>query len=696
MKLGIKVVGDDKPEKKEKVSVKEKEVKKVEIKPAKKAEKVSAIQEIKDTVAKQIEAKKGDKRKEGEYTAKDIYVLKGLEPVRMRPGMYIGSTGVDGLHHLIWEVVDNCLDEAMAGFAKNIEVSLLPNDRVRVSDDGRGIPVEKHPDTGKSTLETVLTTLHAGGKFGGEAYKVSGGLHGVGISVVCALSTYMMSEVHRDGGIYQQEYFRGVPKSPVKKVGDAKDTGTTQTFEADTQIFKEIKYDPKRILNHLRQQCYLTKGVKITFNDERTKGEESSYTFYFEGGVASYVKYLLGSNTPRNPNIFSVAAEKDGIAIEAAFQYTQEMECVEESFANNIYTVEGGTHISGFRTALTRSLNDYARREGFLKEKDENFSGDDVREGLTAVVSVKIRTPQFEGQTKAKLGNPEAKNAVEAATAEGLSDYLERNPSDAKAIIENCLLATKARLAAKAARQTVLRKGALEGLALPGKLADCLSKSPEESEIYIVEGDSAGGSSKQARDRRFQAILPLRGKILNVERARLDKMLASKEIKALIIAMGTGIGEDFDIEKLRYHKIVIMTDADVDGAHIRTLLLTFFYRHFKPVVDAGHIYIAQPPLYKISSGKTSHYAYNDEQKDKIVKEIDKTSVNIQRYKGLGEMNPEQLWETTMNPENRTLLQVQVEEAREADKTLDILMGEEVEPRKKFIQTHAKAAKNIDI
>ena len=642
-----------------------------------------------------IEAKKT--RKEGEYTAKDIYVLKGLEPVRLRPGMYIGSTGVDGLHHLIWEVVDNCLDEAMAGYAKNIEVILLPNNRVRVSDDGRGIPVEKHPDTGKSTLETVLTTLHAGGKFGGEAYKVSGGLHGVGISVVCALSTWMESEIHRDGGIYKQEYVRGVPKAPVKKVGDAKDTGTIQTFEYDPTIFTgEMKYDPKRILNHLRQQAYLTKGVKITFKDERIKGQETSYTFYFEGGVGSYVRYLVQGNTPRHSNIFSVAAEKDHIWVEAAFQYTQEMECTEESFANNIYTVEGGTHISGFRTALTRSLNDYARREGFLKEKDENFSGDDVREGLTAVVSVKIRTPQFEGQTKAKLGNPEAKNAVEAATAEGLSDYLERNPSDAKAIIENCLLATKARLAAKAARQTVLRKGALEGLALPGKLADCLSRKPEESEIYIVEGDSAGGSSKMARDRRFQAILPLRGKILNVERARLDKMLASKEIKALIIAMGTGIGEDFDIEKLRYHRIVIMTDADVDGAHIRTLLLTFFYRHFRPIVDAGHIYIAQPPLYKISYGKNNHYAYSDDQRDKILKEIGKTNPVIQRYKGLGEMNPEQLWETTMNPQNRTLLQVTVEEAHEADKTLDILMGEEVEPRKKFIQTHAKAAKNLDI
>ncbi len=678
-------------------------VKKVE-KTALPEKKESALEDIKNEVSEKIAERKAGgselqakkTRKEGEYTAKDIYVLKGLEPVRMRPGMYIGSTGVDGLHHLIWEVVDNCLDEAMAGYAKNIEVILLPEGRVKISDDGRGIPVEKHPDTGKSTLETVLTTLHAGGKFGGEAYKVSGGLHGVGVSVVCALSTYMLAEVKRDGGVYQQEYFRGKPKTPVKKVGESKTTGTTQTFDADPQIFSEIKYDPKRILNHLRQQAYLTKGVKIIFKDEREKEKETSYAFYFEGGVGSYVKYLVEGNNPRHSNIFSIASEKDGIAVEAAFQYTQEMECTEESFANNIYTVEGGTHISGFRTALTRSLNDYARREGYLKEKDENFTGEDVREGLTAVVSVKIKTPQFEGQTKAKLGNPEAKAAVEAAVMEGLSDFLERNPSDSKSIIENCLLATKARLAAKAARQTVLRKGALEGLALPGKLADCLSRKPEESEIYIVEGDSAGGSSKQARDRRFQAILPLRGKILNVERARLDKMLASKEIKALIIAMGTGIGEDFDIEKLRYHRIVIMTDADVDGAHIRTLLLTFFYRYFKSIVESGYIYIAQPPLYKIQSGKNAQYAYSDEEKDKIIKTMGKASASIQRYKGLGEMNPEQLWETTMNPENRTLLQVAIEEAHEADKTFDILMGEEVEPRKKFIQTHAKAVKNLDI
>ncbi|MEK7664210.1 MAG: DNA topoisomerase (ATP-hydrolyzing) subunit B [Patescibacteria group bacterium] len=662
--------------------------------------------EIRKTKVKSEPIKVTKPQKNGEYTAEDIYVLKGLEPVRKRPGMYIGSTGLDGLHHLIYECLDNSIDEAMAGYAKNIEVILMANDRVSVSDDGRGIPVEKHRDTGKSALETVMTTLHAGGKFGGEAYKVSGGLHGVGVSVVCALSTYMEAQVERDGGKYVQEYFRGNPKTAVKKVGDSKKTGTTVTFDADPEIFPKIEYDSKKIIQHIRQQAYLTKGIRIIFKDEResssakaSKDKESqgtSYTFYFEGGVTSYVRYLVLGNTPRHHNVFSVGATKEEIFVEAAFQYTQEMECTEESFANNIYTPEGGTHISGFRTALTRCLNAYARREGFLKEKEENFSGDDVREGLTAVISVKIRTPQFEGQTKAKLGNPEAKNAVEDAVAEGLADYLERNPTDARAIIENCILATKARLAAKAARATVLRKGVLEGLALPGKLADCLSKDPEESELYIVEGDSAGGSSKMARDRRFQAILPLRGKILNVERARIDKMLANKEVKSLIIALGTAIAEDFSLEKLRYHRVIIMTDADVDGSHIRTLLLTLFYRYFKPIMEAGYIYIAQPPLYKIQSGKTVKYAYTEEQKEKVLKEIGKISVNIQRYKGLGEMNADELWETTMNPENRLLLKVEIEDGHAADKTFDILMGEEVEPRKKFIQTHAKSVKNLDI
>ncbi|MBX4200493.1 DNA topoisomerase (ATP-hydrolyzing) subunit B [Candidatus Parcubacteria bacterium] len=677
------------PEKEKSTKAKPWEAKAVR-KPEVVEEKVKEAPKLEAIAAKKI-------RKEGEYGAKDIQVLKGLEPVRLRPGMYIGSTGLDGLHHLIWEIVDNCLDEAMAGYAKSIQITLMEGNRVSVSDDGRGIPVEKHPDTGKSTLETVLTTLHAGGKFGGDAYKVSGGLHGVGVSVVCALSTFMEAEIHRDGGIYKQEYFRGVPKGQVKKVSDSKKSGTTITFEADPQIFPEIKWDPKKILGHVRQQAYLTRGVKISFRDERKKGEEADYTFYFEGGVGSFVKFLVMGNTPRHQNIFSLATTKQDVAIEAAFQYTQEMECTEQSFANNIYTPEGGTHVSGFRTALTRCLNAYARRENFLKEKDENFSGEDVREGLTAVISVKIRNPQFEGQTKAKLGNPEAKGAVEDAVNEALADYLERNPTDARAIIENCLLATKARLAAKAARATVLRKGVLEGLALPGKLADCLSKDPEESELYIVEGDSAGGSAKMARDRRFQAILPLKGKILNVERARLDKMLGSKEIKSIIIALGTAVAEDFSLEKLRYHRIIIMTDADVDGSHIRTLLLTLFYRYFRPIMEAGYIYIAQPPLYKIQQGKSVQYAYTEEQKDGLVAKMEKTTgINLQRYKGLGEMDSEQLWETTMNPANRLLLKVEIDDAHQTDRTFDILMGEEVEPRKKFIQTHAKSVKNLDI
>ena len=640
--------------------------------------------------------KKRIKKEDASYTAKDIYVLKGLEPVRKRPAMYIGSTGLDGLHHLVWECLDNAIDESMAGYCKNIEVVLLPENKVKTIDDGRGIPVEKHPQTKKSALETVMTTLHAGAKFGGKAYQVAGGLHGVGVSVVCALSTYMRAEVCRDGAKYFQEYGGGKVKTPVKKIGSCKQSGTTVIFEPDPEIFKEIKFEPKIILNHLRQQAYLTKGVRIVFKDERQK-EKTSYAFYFEGGLISYVRYLVKGSTPRHPNIFYAYSDKNGILVETAFQYTQEMECVEESFANNIYTHEGGTHLTGFRAALTRSINDYARREGFLKEKDENFSGDDVREGLTAVVSVKIKNPQFEGQTKARLGNPEAKNSVETAVIEGLADFLERNPSDARAIVETCLLSAKAREAAKAARQTVLKKGILEGLALPGKLADCLSRKPEDSELYIVEGESAGGSSRQARDRHFQAILPLRGKILNVERARLDKMLSSKEIKSLIIALGTAIAEDFNIEKLRYHRIIIMTDSDVDGSHIRTLLLTLFYRHFRPIIEAGYLYIAQPPLYKIQAGKRIEYAYTEAGKFKVLKLIGKTSgISIQRYKGLGEMNSPELWETTMNPQNRILLKVNIDDAREADKIFDILMGEEVLPRKKFIQTHAKTVKNLDI
>jgi DNA gyrase subunit B len=631
-----------------------------------------------------------------DYTAKDIMVLQGLEPVRKRPGMYIGSTGPDGLHHLIWECVDNSIDEAMAGFAKNVEVFLLPNNRVKTTDDGRGIPVEKHPQTKKSALETVMTTLHKGAKFGSGAYKISGGLHGVGVAVVCALSKWMRAEVCRDGNRYFQEYEEGKVKTPVKIFGKCKQTGTTQIFEADPKIFGEIKFDLKKILNHLRQQAYLTKGVRITVTDER-EGGPKPYTFYFEGGLSSYVKYLTQGVARRHENIFYCSGEKDGILVEAAFQYTDEYECYEESFANNINTGEGGSHLTGLRTAITRVFNDYSRKNELLKEGDDNLSGEDMREGFTGIISVKLPEPQFEGQTKAKLGNPEAKVAVEGVVSEALTDFLERNPQDARAIIEKCVLSQKARKAARAAKETVLRKGVLEGLALPGKLADCSSRKPEESELFIVEGDSAGGSSKQARDRHFQAILPLRGKILNVERARLDKILTSKEIKSLIIALGTAVADDFNIEKARYHKIIIMCDADEDGSHIRTLLLTFFYRYFRPIIDKGYVYIAQPPLYKIQAGKEIKYAFNDSQRDEIVKSLKGASgINIQRYKGLGEMNADQLWETTMDPKNRVLLQVVIDDAKEADRTFDILMGDEVLPRKKFIQTYAKKVKNLDI
>ncbi len=644
---------------------------------------------------KQERPKKLLKRKEAGYTAKDIYVLKGLEPVRKRPAMYIGSTGPDGLHHLIWECVDNGLDEAMAGYAKNIELTLLSGNRVKTVDDGRGIPIDKHPQTKKSALETVMTTLHAGGKFGGEAYKVSGGLHGVGVSVVCALSNYLKAEVCRGGVKYYQEYSKGKTQTKLKKMGSCRNTGTTVLFEPDPEIFKEINFNSKRILNHLRQQAYLTKGVRITFKDERGK-EKISYSFYFEGGLGSYVKYLIHGSAPLHPNVFYCYGEKNGIVVEAALQYTQEYECHEEGFANNIHTEEGGTHLTGFRTALTRTLNDYARRNDILKESDDNLSGEDVREGLTGVIAVKIREAQFEGQTKAKLGNPEAKAAVDQVVSESLADFLERNPQDARAIIEKCLLSSRARKAARAARETVLRKGVLEGLALPGKLADCTSKKPEESELFIVEGESAGGSCKSARDRRFQAILPLRGKILNVEKARIDKILSSKEIRNLIIALGTAIGEDFNIDKVRYHRIILTLDADVDGSHIRTLLLTLFYRYFKPIIEKGYLYIAQPPLYQIQAGKRIEYAYNDDEKQKVLASLKKEKYSIQRYKGLGEMNPLQLWETTMNPENRVLLKVTIDDAQEADKIFDILMGEEVLPRKKFIQTYAKKVKNLDI
>ena len=631
------------------------------------------------------------------YTAKDIYVLEGLEPVRKRPGMYIGTTGVDGLHHLVWEVVDNSLDEAMAGYAKNILVTLLPKNQVRVVDDGRGIPVETHKQTKKSALETVMTTLHAGGKFGGESYKVSGGLHGVGVSVVNALSKYLIAEVCRDGERFQQEYERGKPKGKVRKTGTSKGSGTAVTFEPDPEIFKEIRFDWETILEHLRQQAYLTAGVKIQIKDERETEEHlhQSHAFCFESGIRSYVKYLNRAQKPKHEDIFYVSKEQEGIQVEVALQYIDDLASRELAFANNIYNPDGGTHLTGFRSALTRVLNDYARKNGYLKEKD-SLTGEDVHEGLTAVIAVKLKEPQFEGQTKAKLGTPEARSAVETVFGEALSAFLEENPSEARRILEKVILALEARKAAKAAKDTVLRKGILDGLTLPGKLADCQSRRPEESEIFIVEGDSAGGSAKQARDRRFQAILPLRGKILNVERARLDKMLSSKEIKALIIALGAAIAEELDVSKIRYHKVVIMTDADVDGAHIRTLLLTLFYRYYLPVIESGYLYIAQPPLYRIAKGREVRYAFSEGEKDKIIKELKSEGVGVQRYKGLGEMNPSQLWETTMDPAVRVFKQVTITDAAEASKTFEILMGDEVAPRKLFIQTHARAVQNLDV
>jgi DNA gyrase subunit B len=635
-----------------------------------------------------------EKDKQASYGAKDIYVLEGLEPVRKRPGMYIGSTGVDGLHHLVWEVVDNSIDEAMAGYAKNIVVELLPEGRVAVTDDGRGIPVETHAQTKKSALETVMTTLHAGGKFGGESYKVSGGLHGVGVSVVNALSVWLRVEVSRDGNCYAQEYERGKPKAAVKKVGTSERNGTKVVFDPDPVIFSKIEYDWKHIMDHMRQQAYLTKGVRILLVDARD-GVPTSHGFYFEGGLQSFIRHLVESERMLQRDPFYVHKEVEQVDVEAAFVYVDDVENEELSFANNIYTPDGGMHLTGFRTALTRTLNDYARKEGYVKGSEENLTGDDVREGLIAVVSVKIREPQFEGQTKARLGNTEARTAVDAAVSEALKEFLERSASDARAIIEKNLLAAKARKAAKAAKDTVLRKGALEGLTLPGKLADCSSRNAEETELFIVEGDSAGGSAKQGRDRRFQAILPLRGKILNVEKARIDKMLTNKEIRALVIALGTAIAENFDIAKLRYGKIIIMTDADVDGAHIRTLLLTLFYRYFPKIIEENHLYIAQPPLFRLAHGKEVRYVWSDKERDGALKAMGE-GTGVQRYKGLGEMNPGQLWETTLDPAVRAMKRVMIEDAVEADRLFDVLMGEEVEPRKNFIQAHATAVKNLDV
>ncbi len=637
-----------------------------------------------------------EKEKKSSYGAADITVLEGLEPVRKRPGMYIGTTGPDGLHHLITEIFDNSRDEAMGGFADDIEIALLPENRVRVTDNGRGIPVDTHKQTKVSALETIMTTLHAGGKFGGEGYKVSGGLHGVGASVVNALSVYCKAEVHRDGGVYVQEYKRGKKLGPVKRIGPSKQTGTIITFEPDSEIFPEIKFDFDKVVSHMRQQAYLVKGLRIRVVDER-ESERKSMTFYFEGGLMSLVRFENEHGKPIHKNIFYIeksASDKDYEIVEIALQYIDDISSKVLPFANNIYTAEGGTHVTGFKTALTRSLNNYARKNNLISEKEDNFTGDDVQEGLTAVISVKLGEIQFEGQTKGKLGSVEAQGMVTSVFGDAFSAFLEENPDDARAIIQKVVLALKARKAAKAAKDSVLRKGALEGMTLPGKLADCQSgTSAEDAELFIVEGDSAGGSAKMGRDRRMQAILALRGKILNIERARLDRMLASEQIKNIVIALGTAIGDTFDISKLRYHKIILATDADVDGAHIRTLLLTLFYRFFRPLLDAGHIYIAQPPLYKIKIGKTIHYAYSDEEKRKVVGKEE--GGDIQRYKGLGEMNSDELWETTMDPAKRVLKQVAVDDAREADRIFDILMGTDVPSRKSFIQSNAKKA-TIDI
>jgi DNA gyrase subunit B len=677
--------------------------------------------------------------KKAGYSAENITVLEGLDPVRKRPGMYIGSTSEVGLHHLVWEVVDNSVDEAMAGHATRIEVTIMSDGGLKVVDNGRGIPVDVHKTTKKSALETVLTVLHAGGKFGGEAsgYKVSGGLHGVGVSVVNALSTDLIAEVKRDGKIYRQEYKIGKPQGSVEAVGkiskdDPYQTGTSITFYPDASIFETVVFKFKTILEHLRSQAYLTKGLHFIISDERVG---LTYQYYFEGGILSYIRQLNRNKKVKHEPIYINKTTEGEVMVEVAVQYTDDFDERVLAYANNEYNVEGGTHVTGFRTALTRSINNYALKHNFVKES-EKLTGEDIREGLNAIISVKLPNPQFEGQTKAKLGNSEVRTAVESVVGETLEVHFEEHPQDASRIIEKALLAAKARLAARAARDSVIRKGVLDGLALPGKLADCAESDPAKCELYIVEGDSAGGSAKQGRDRKFQAILPLKGKILNVERARLDKMLTNQEIKNLVIAFGAGVGDLFDINKLRYHRIIIMTDADVDGAHIRTLLLTLFYRYFPDMIKNGHLYIAQPPLFKIQVGKDSEYAFSEEERDKILKNLldiakekkaksqkakgktepeeegdeitnaeadDMTVVEnqgikytIQRYKGLGEMNPTQLWETTMDPSSRVMLKVTIEDAEKVSEIFETLMGDEVAPRKRFITTHAKSVKNLDI
>jgi DNA gyrase subunit B len=640
------------------------------------------------------------------YEVTDIQVLEGLEAVRRRPGMYIGSTDVRGLHHLIQEVVDNSVDEALAGACDRIEITINGDNSVTVQDNGRGIPVGPHPTQSKpdgepmNALEVVMTILHAGGKFGGGGYKVASGLHGVGVSAVNALAEWVEVEVRRDGKIYRQRYERGRPVTPVEVIGKAnnKETGTRTTFMADTTIFKDLDYKYDVLMQRFREMAFLTRGLTIHFVDDREvrgRPRHREMSFYFEGGIASFVRYLNKNRSALHSPIF-VEKQVNGTMVEAAIQYTDGYAESMFAFANNINTVDGGTHLTGFRSALTRSLNDYARGKGLLKEKDPNFSGEDTRQGLTAVLSVKMTDPQFESQTKAKLGNAELRGQVESVVGEALSAFLEKHTSEAKRIVQKCITSSRAREAARKARDLVIRKSALESMTLPGKLADCSDRDASRTEIFIVEGDSAGGSAKQGRDRRFQAILPLRGKILNVEKARLDRILNNNEIKAIITALGTGIGAQFNLENLRYGRVVVMTDADVDGSHIRTLLLTFFFRYMEPLIEDGHLFIAQPPLYRIQAGRERHYVYTEDERDRLQKRLKAQKVTLQRYKGLGEMNPEQLWETTMNPEKRTLMQVTIEDAAAADRTFDMLMGSSVPPRKRFIQTHAKRVRNLDV
>lgn len=628
-----------------------------------------------------------------DYNASQIQVLEGLEAVRKRPGMYIGSTGPRGLHHLVWEVLDNSIDEALAGYCTEISITVHPDNSITVEDNGRGIPVDKHPTMDLSALEVAMTILHAGGKFGGDGYKVSGGLHGVGAAVVNALSEWMIVEVSRNGNVYRQKYERGKTVTALEIIGQREETGTKTTFLPDKEIFEEVNFDQETLIHHLREMSFLNKGLKISFIDERDGSEK---LFKHDGGIIDFVTYILRSKEPIHPEPIYLYGEKDDTVVEVAMQYNSSYAENIYSYCNNINTTEGGTHEAGFKSALTRVMNDYGKKYNLLKDVDGNLAGEDIREGLTAIVSVKVKEPQFEGQTKTKLGNSEIRGITEGIISEGLATFLEENPNVGKRIIEKAVMASKAREAARKARELTRRKNALENTTLPGKLADCSSKDPALCEMYIVEGDSAGGSAKQGRDRRFQAILPLRGKILNVEKARLDRILSNEEIRSMITAIGSGIGDDFDPAKARYHKIIIMTDADVDGAHIRTLLLTFFYRFMRPMIECGYVYIAQPPLYKVKKGKEEIYLYDDKALEKVTQEWGKGNYSIQRYKGLGEMNPEQLWDTTMNPEKRTILQVTLEDAMKEDEIFTILMGDKVEPRREFIQAHAKEVRNLDI